>query len=492
MGSVQQENLANKDMNDNKVEDLLLQKEQQHFEDVKKFAEQHLDKFKMELTIEEAMGILIKTKDNVGEDKVVFLKEFGKLLDMGDMMKKKLTRCDSKKMKRVDHFVENGLMKDIRPRMLIWHDTFSCPEDDEVPVTSSESSIPTKLMGSGIQWKLVEEFKKLLQTNPSMVVNQVIGFLKSKEYLSKETLPIVTMVANELGNNKDVVTFFVSFIDQLEAFFKSESGKRIMNIFPQLLEADTETAMELFAQEADYNQEAFFNLIQNNDMANHFIKSVARFLLSSYRMARDALNDNLKFAVLNGMLISNNFPPVDRRNLLKSVTGIIEKGMRFFTTSKTELNLYQEVKVVTDEFEKLYFRAEEIEKLTEVEMESVVSRFLEENLLEPIKDAWVANRHVTMVNEKCAEMVICLFNEKYRSSNNIVQIVTKGLSIITTYSWTSLFETLDYWSIYQAIWNGKGDKKCKEVYVAGFKGCDCFQKEKEKMGMNIAFDHTEL
>ena len=58
--------------------------------------------------------------------------------------------------------------------------------------------------------------------------------------------------------------------------------------------ADTETALELFAREADYNQEAFFNLLKNTDMANAFSKSVARALIGTFQWAQEQLDDSLR------------------------------------------------------------------------------------------------------------------------------------------------------------------------------------------------------
>jgi hypothetical protein len=67
-----------------------------------------------------------------------------------------------------------------------------------------------------------------------------------------------------------------------------------------------------------------------------------------------------------------------------------------------------------DEFEKVYFKIDHVKKMQVPELENVLRQFMQDNLMEPIKDAYLANRHVTNVDFHCAETTICLFNEIYR------------------------------------------------------------------------------
>ena len=211
--------------------------------------------------------------------------------------------------------------------------------------------MPEKLLGSGFDWSLVDQFKKMLKTQPKLVTQLVMEWLKSKGVVTKQTQPVFTLISEQISDNPDAVEYIFSFVDSLEVFFKAESGKRFLRIIPALMTADSETALELFAREADYNQEAFFNLLKNDDMANHFLKKVSRFFIGTFQWCKAAMDDNLKFAIFNGMLISNGFPAVDRRNLMKSTIAIIEKGMKLFTTVRYDGNLYREVKHSSTEFE---------------------------------------------------------------------------------------------------------------------------------------------
>ena len=385
------------------------------------------------------MGIVAKCKEEISESTAhKTYSSLGKVFEVADKFKNKIITCKVTKGKGVHLFIKGGDLNQMQSEFVSLTDNWECPE-------KAKQKMPNDLLSAGFDWKYVEQLKTMLRNDPKPMVGILSAFLKSKGYLTKQTEPVYNLMSEQLVNNKDVLEYILSFVDSLESFFKAESGKRIINIIPQLLTADSETALELFAREADYNQEAFFNLLKNGDLAGQFLKQMARLFITSFKMARDALDDNLKFAIINGMLISNNFPAVDKRNLLKSCLAIFEKGFKLVTTSRYELNLYKEVKVVTDEFEKLYFKFDEFSKLNEDELENVISQFLSDNILQQAKDAWIANRHVTMVEEKCAEYLLCRFNEKYKGSkktnNAIVKTMTKGIAKIVN-STSNFFKSI--------------------------------------------------
>ena len=113
-------------------------------------------------------------------------------------------------------------------------------------------------------------------------------------------------------------------------------------------------------------------------------------------------------------------------------------------------------------------------------------------MLQPVQDAWLGSRYVTLQDKRCAEMVTCLYNENVKGTNEIMKSVTKTISMLMAWSWTSMDEELDYSRINQAIWNGFGAKSCKEIYVASPKSCDVFSEKKQKIGMSLNYEHNEL
>ncbi len=416
---------------DDKVEELLLQELGERVsDDAKLFITDYLVTHQLQMTVREALGVAAKIRNplpKTPEAQSEYMEQLGKTLDLADMLRRKMSACPSERGKRVDAFVENGLFKDIRLRLNLKHDEFACPDGEQ------KFSLP--LLTAGFDWGYVEQLKKGLKENPKPLVQAFVGFIQSKGYVSKEMQPMVQLVSAQLMANPEYMEYVVSVMDSFETFFKSESGQRIFKLIPALMTADSETALELFSREAEYNQEAFFNLLANGDLAERFLKSVARWLISAFNWAKKASEDEIKLAIFNGMLISNNFPIYNRRQPLKSGVAIVEKLMKLFTVHRVETNLYQEVKAVADDFERLYFRFEDFAKLKDDEVETVLSRFLQENVMGPLKDAWLANRHVSSVNENCAAQVLCLYAKNYGKSNEIVRTVTKGVSLTLAYTW---------------------------------------------------------
>ena len=89
-----------------------------------------------------------------------------------------------------------------------------------------------------------------------------------------------------------------------------------------------------------------------------------------------------------------------------------------------------------DEFEKVYFSIDHVKKMKEAELQNVLRQFMGDNLMEPLKDAYLVNRHVTNVDHHCAEIAVCLFNEIYRDRTSINTMVVGGISraLISRYS----------------------------------------------------------
>ena len=103
---------------------------------------------------------------------------------------------------------------------------------------------------------------------------------------------------------------------------------------------------------------------------------------------------------------------------------------------KLLLTLPNPIPEFIDEFEKVYFSIDHVKKMKEAELQNVLRQFMGDNLMEPLKDAYLVNRHVTNVDHHCAEIAVCLFNEIYRDRTSINTMVVGGISraLISRYS----------------------------------------------------------
>ena len=152
-----------------------------------------------------------------------------------------------------------------------------------------------------------------------------------------------------------------------------------------------------------------------------------------------------------------------RRNIIKSACQIIDRGVNLYSPWSGNYNFWPTIKgnmiaiflpfrfclneLITipafiDEFEKVYFKIDHVKKMKEPELENVLRQFMGDNLMEPLKDAYLVNRHVTNVDHHCDEIAICLFNEIYRDRTSINTMVVGGVSraLISRYGSSSRFE----------------------------------------------------
>lgn len=441
------------------------------------------------MTSEEALAIVDLATDEVTESQVRPVLGFlGSVFDAADHFKRKVFACHGAKSPLINEYIQPTLLREIKVKFKDLASNFECSE-------TSSSDDPANVIASSLDWKYIEDLKRKLKKDPKPFINLLAQFLTSKGILTPDTRLMFDLVSTQLLDNDFVLEYFLSIFDSLDNYFKTESGKRIIKILPQIMTADTATSLELFAREADYNQEAFFNLLKNGDMALMFLKQTSRFLISTVDMAKKALDDNVKFAIINGMLISNNFQPIDRGNLLKTVLKNIDKLIKLFAPD-IPIDISSDVKSLSDEFERLYFRFDDFNRFTDGELENLMTKFLSENVLSQVKDAWIASRHVTMVDDGCAEFLICIYNENNKKSNKIVRTVVKTLSTMMIYSWTSLHEhDVDYAGLMRAIHVGLNDddKSCKDNYSdkVNAEECDVFARDKRR-GYNLSYEHNEL
>ncbi|XP_059079631.1 uncharacterized protein LOC131877838 [Tigriopus californicus] len=441
------------------------------------------------LTPEEAYRIAQKV---VGEDRTgEFLTSLTKTLDLAAELKERIASCKFTEEKTVDVFVDKGSISNIRDQLIELNDFWSCSEEVSVPKMKPNA---TSKLAAMMQWKHLQDLRDALSSDPKGVAELCISYLKTNNIITSDLEPMAILGVEALVSNPEVIKNSLAFIDNLEMGLRSESGKRLIALVPEIMQADTERALELFSKEADYNQEAFFNLIGNNDLAQQFFRQVARFLIGGYELGKQALNDNMKLAIANGLLISNNFPALNKRHLLQSVVKIVEKILSYFTVSRVEeWNMYDRALKFKQEFEKLYFRMERFDDLLEDELVSVLSQFLQDNLMMPMKDAWLVNKFVTSQgNPKCLAPVLCIYKERYATNNEINKMIVDGLTHALVYSWAGSTPE----SIHQATSEHipeDGDSCSAKFDSSTLKDCDIFSQSKSNLRpMDLSFDHNEL
>ena len=122
-------------------------------------------------------------------------------------------------------------------------------------------------------------------------------------------------------------------------------------------------------------------------------------------------------ALANTFLISQGLPAIKPKKITESMFNLVDKSFKAFTTFKIDLQEYKDETLKQfATIEKQYVTAKEYAKLTEKEQITLVTRFLTENLMEPLQFIWRAHKHITTHQDgnKCAESILCHLNAHMR------------------------------------------------------------------------------
>ena len=161
----------------------------------------------------------------------------------------------------------------------------------------------------------------------------------------------------------------------------------------------------------------FLGRLDNSDIADQLNNQLATACVQYWNYLNQLLKDDMKMALANTFLISQGLPSIKPKKITESVFNLVDKSIKSFTSFKIDL---QEARDETLKqfatIEKEYVTSKEFAKLTEKEQVTLVSRFLSENLLEPLQFIWRAHTHINghQDGKKCAESILCHLNAHMR------------------------------------------------------------------------------
>ena len=360
----------------------------------------------------------------------------------------------------------------------------------------------------------IRDFLKTVKKNPEKILDIILPVLSEYQLMSDQSLQMAKIYGKTMVRSESFIGFMDNLAESLEAFASTPGGKHMVEILPQLIVADDrEAVMDIIRKETENAWSAFFGKLDNSDVAEQFVDVVASGITATHAYLRGLLKDDMKMALANTFLISQGLPAIKPKKLTESLFALVDKCITKFSTWKVDMTTYK------DDFlghlaslEKDYIKYDAFNKLTEAEQNTFVSRFLRENLVEPLQYLWLAHKHITSHPDghACAESILCSLNKhmsKEAKTSPMKQMLTKAFSLASSYGWTSdeagavgLHRGdqakddggLNRWKLYQAIWQGCApETDCSVLYTPPKgKNCRIFPWESNLMDLN--FEHTEL
>jgi len=232
--------------------------------------------------------------------------------------------------------------------------------------------------------------------------------------------PLIKQYGKNFLDSEQGIMLTNGFSSVLENVAVSESGQRFVKLMPQLLAAkDLQTLLEILGEEAEWNWKLFFDNIENSEYKDSFIDSLADYSVQAYNFIQNPPRDSVLNQIplmINGFLISYRIPAFDARAPIKSVTAILNKCIRLFTTYKTDTTPYiKEAEKALKQSLENHLNGKTFGKLSTSDKKSLISSMIDSELVSPVQRVWDVYSQAAS-KPQCAEKFLCLLNMKEKKS----------------------------------------------------------------------------
>jgi len=347
------------------------------------------------------------------------------------------------------------------------------------------------------------DFSSLMTLLPSLMQNGNYKDILSKlagTYLEGTPYgPMIQQFLSGMLDSQQGKMAIETGMDFAGKFIKSESGKRLATIMPKLAVAQSmDDMLQIIGNEAEWNWSGFFSSIDNSDYKENFINSIAEYIVLAYDFVASPPKDSMVAKVpmiLNGFLISNRMPTFDAKNPVDSLTKIINKCIKLFTTWKIDINPW--VKILKTEFMNAFERqasGNSWSSLLPHQKAGLLSRLIDQELVSPVQEVWGVYRAVSQDHSKrhCGEHLLCQVNRREATSQKGPTRVAVLKSASMACAWALSKDDMRlYTGLQQAVQSGSGGRDCDKTYQVKKDSCSVFRWQR-KDKMNLEYDHLEL
>lgn len=310
---------------------------------------------------------------------------------------------------------------------------------------------------------LLLQLRERVLTDPAALYAE--GMAKYKE-LSKQGLldanPIVDNFMQSLSEmevDDESKAFVLEYIDALLAFADTDSGVRLAATIDKIMLSE----LSKDGKKPDWLV-YLMDVVERKDVISTLLSPVTRLIFVGMDKARTFVKEDPNMFMVNLYLGAQGMGSIDEGNIIMSVVGIAEKMLGLKSG-----DWVTQTKQFLRQFEKGYYKLADYEKAPRQELHDHMERFLLDALADPVADLFQATLYVRN-DTRCAELLLCSFNEKYEKSGaKLKKVVAQGLSFGAAYGWLYLANELN-----------KGDvEKMMKAYIDGYTKGNCRQRHKD-------------
>ena len=162
----------------------------------------------------------------------------------------------------------------------------------------------SQLQSEGFVNQVIEMIRNI-KSKPEFITEIMLPILSEYGVVGQEAIQMIKIYGKGFLKSESFGVFLDSLADGLEHFSKSEGGARLVQMIPQLMEADSrEKVMELFQEEAEKSWAEFSDKLTNSDMTEKTVHGVSYMVVTGVSSIQTLLKDEMKMAFANTFLIS--------------------------------------------------------------------------------------------------------------------------------------------------------------------------------------------
>ena len=164
--------------------------------------------------------------------------------------------------------------------------------------------LSAELESEGMIPQIIEMIKRI-KAKPEFITEIMLPIFSEYGVVGQESIEMIKIYGAGFLKSESFGVFLDSIADSLEIFDKSEGGKRLLQILPKVMEAESrEKVLEVFQEVGEESWAEVSNNLFNSDMTENTVGGLALMAVKGVNYIQTLLKDEMKMAFANTFLIS--------------------------------------------------------------------------------------------------------------------------------------------------------------------------------------------
>jgi len=287
------------------------------------------------------------------------------------------------------------------------------------------------------------------------------GLIKYRELVKMGVLQSNSMVdsfvesASEVEVDEESKKFALEYIDALLEFMATDSGVRLATTVDKILLSDNKSPDWLTY---------FMDIVERKDVINTLLSPISKLIFVGMDKARQFVKEDPNMFMVNLYLGSQGMSTIDDNDILMSLVSISEKMLELKAGEWSG-----QTKQFIRQFEKNYYKLADYDSTPREKLHEHMEKFMLDALADPVADLFQSTLYVRN-DTRCAELLLCSFNEKYEKSGvKLKKVIAQNLSFAAAYGWMYMGQDIQAGDV----------ERMMKAYMDGYTKGDCLRRHKD-------------